>query len=56
MSIARSATIANDSRFCESRQNMKKLEDELSSEASLRAPLHDIERLLETQGRECCAR
>lgn len=52
MSTARTATIANDSRFCESRQDMKKLEDELSSDASLRAPLHEIERLLETQGRE----
>lgn len=52
MSNVRAATIANDSRFCESRQNMKKLEDELSSEAALRAPLHDIERLLESQGRE----
>lgn len=31
---------------------MKKLEDELSSGAALNAPLHEIERLLESQGRE----
>jgi hypothetical protein len=31
---------------------MKKLEDALSSEEAMHAPLHEIERMLETQGRE----
>jgi hypothetical protein len=53
MSSARHATtIANDSPFCESRQNMKKLEDDLTSPEAMNAPLDEIERLLRTQGRE----
>ena len=39
MSIPRATTIANDSSFCESRQNMKKLEDDLTSEDAMNAPL-----------------
>jgi len=31
---------------------MKKLEDALSNDEAMRAPLHEIERMLETQGRE----
>jgi hypothetical protein len=31
---------------------MKKLEDLLSNEAAMHAPLHEIERMLETHGRE----
>jgi len=52
MTSARIATIANDSRFCESRQNMKKLEDDLTSPEAMNAPLDEIERMLRTQGRE----
>lgn len=52
MTSARAVSIANDSPFCESRADMKKLEDALSDEAALNAPLHEIERLLEAQGRE----
>jgi hypothetical protein len=52
MSTARAATIANDNPFCESRQNMKRLEDDLTSEDAMNAPLHEIERMLRTQGRE----
>jgi len=46
------ARIANDSPFCECRQDMKKLEDELSSVDAMNAPLHEIERMLRTHGRE----
>lgn len=46
------ARIASDGPFCESRQDMKKLEDELTSDAAMHAPLHEIERMLEAQGRE----
>jgi hypothetical protein len=52
MSSARIATIASDSPFCESRQNMKKLEDDLTSPEAMNAPLDEIERMLRTQGRE----
>jgi hypothetical protein len=52
MSNAATAKIASDSPFCESRANMKKLEDDLISEDALNAPLHEIEQLLQTQGRE----
>ena len=52
MATTSPARIANDSPFCESRQDMKKLEDELSSEAAMQAPLHEIERMLATHGRE----
>jgi hypothetical protein len=44
--------IANVSAFCESQRDMKKLEDALSSEAAMHASLSDIERMLETEGRE----
>lgn len=52
MAKTSTAWIANDSPFCESRHDMKKIEDALSNEEAMRAPLHEIERLLETQGRE----
>ena len=52
MATAHASTIAKDSPFCDSRQSMKKLEDALSSEDAMHAPLHEIERMLETQGRE----
>lgn len=52
MSTACAVAIANDSPFCESRQGMKKLEDALSDDAALNAPLHEVERMLEAQGRE----
>jgi hypothetical protein len=52
MATAHASTTAKDSPFCDSRQNMKKLEDALSSEDAMHAPLHEIERMLETQGRE----
>ena len=44
--------IANDSPFCESRQSMKKLEDDLTGPEAMNAPLDEIERMLRTQGRE----
>jgi hypothetical protein len=46
------AKIASDSPFCESRASMKRLEDDLISEDALNAPLHEVEQLLRTQGRE----
>lgn len=52
MSSIRAVRIANDTPFCESRQNMKKLEDELSSPDAMSAPLHEIERMIRTQGRD----
>jgi hypothetical protein len=44
--------IANDSLFCESRQSMKKLEDDLISDEAMQAPLHEIERKMRAAGRE----
>ncbi len=52
MPTAHASTIANPSPFCDSRQGMKKLEDALSSEDAMHAPLYKIEQMLETQGRE----
>lgn len=52
MVTTNAARIANDSPFCESRQNMKKLEDALTSDDAMHAPLHEIERMLRTEGRE----
>jgi hypothetical protein len=46
------ATIANDSPFCESRQTMKKLEDNLTSPDAMNAPLDEIERMLRAQAGE----
>jgi hypothetical protein len=46
------ARIANDSPFCESRQNMKKLEDDLTSPEAMHASLSEIEQMMRTQGRE----
>ena len=46
------ATIANDMPFCDSREKMKKLEDDLTSSDAMNAPLDEIERLLRTRGRE----
>jgi hypothetical protein len=57
MATAHASTIAKDSPFCDSRQSMKKLEDALSSEDAMHAPLHEIERIArnERDGR-CCER
>jgi hypothetical protein len=52
MATTSNARIANDSPFCESRQDMKKLEDALISDAAMKAPLHEVERMLRTEGRE----
>ena len=52
MPTTSAARIANDSPFCESRQNMTKLEDDLISPEAMSAPLHEIEQLLRAQGRE----
>lgn len=52
MNTARVKTIATDSPFCESRQNMKEFEDALISPEAMNAPLHEIERMLRTRGRE----
>jgi len=52
MRTTSTAKIANDSLFCESRANMKKLEDDLSSADAMNAPLHEIEQMMEAQGRE----
>jgi hypothetical protein len=52
MPTTSAARIANDSPFCESRQNMTKLEDDLISPEAMNAPLHEIEQLLRAQGRE----
>jgi hypothetical protein len=52
MSTAHAATIANDSPFCEARQKMKELEDDLTSAEAMNAPLDEIERMLRTRGRE----
>lgn len=52
MPTATIARIANDSPFCDSRAQMKKLEDDLTNEDAMNAPLHEIEQLLEAQGRE----
>jgi hypothetical protein len=52
MTSARLETIASDAPFCESRRDMKKLEDSLTSDEAMHAPLHEIERMLEAQGRE----
>ena len=56
MAMTNAARIANDSPFCEARQNMKKLEDALSSDGAIHAPLQEIERMLRTEGRELPAR
>jgi hypothetical protein len=52
MATTNAARIANDSPFCESRENMKKLEDALISEEAMNAPLHEIERMMREGGRE----
>ena len=52
MATTSTARIVNDSPFCESRQNMKKLEDALISDEAMNAPLHEIEKMLRTEGRE----
>ncbi len=52
MTTARAATIANDSRFCESQRSMKKLEDDLISPQAMNTPLHEIEDMMRTQSRE----
>jgi len=52
MTRAAAATIANESVFCEAREKMKKVEDELSGAEAMNAPLHEVEQLLQTHGRE----
>lgn len=52
MATTSTARIVNDSPFCESRQDMKKLEDALTSDEAMSAPLHEIEKMLRTEGRE----
>jgi len=52
MSSAHASTIAKPSPFCDSREGMKKLEDALSSDDMMHAPLHEVERMIEAQGRE----
>lgn len=52
MSTTAAIRIANDSPFCESRESMKKLENDLISEEAMNAPLHEIERMLREGGRE----
>jgi hypothetical protein len=52
MTTPHAKTIANDAVFCESRSQMTKLEDDLSDDAAMSAPLHKIEQMLEAQGRE----
>jgi len=52
MTSTTKTAIANDSPFCESRANMKKLEDALIGEEAMHASLSDVERMLEEQGRE----
>jgi hypothetical protein len=52
MTHATTATIASDSPFCEAREHVKKIEDELSSLDVMNMPLHEVERLLHTHGRE----
>jgi len=44
--------IANDSPFCESRQSMKKLEEDLISDEAMQSPLSEIEDMLGKAGRE----
>jgi hypothetical protein len=52
MSTAHASTIDKPSPFCDSRESMKKLEDALSSDDMMHAPLHEVERMLDAQGRE----
>lgn len=52
MSTARVTTIANVSQFCESQQHMKKLEEDLSSNDAMNAPLHKIEQMMDVQAKE----
>jgi len=52
MTTTTAIRIANDSLFCESRQSVKKLEDDLINDEAMNAPLHEIERMMRTAGRE----
>ena len=52
MSKTNAARIANDSPFCESRENMKKLEDDLISQEAMHVPLSEIEKMMRTQAPE----
>ncbi|HEX4353631.1 MAG TPA: ISKra4 family transposase [Polyangiales bacterium] len=52
MATTSAARIVNDSPFCESREEMKKLEDALISDEAMNAPLHEIEKMLRAEGRE----
>jgi hypothetical protein len=52
MSTAAAKRIANDSPFCEARRLMGDLEDDLTNDAAMAATHDQIERLLQTKGRE----
>ncbi len=52
MTTTNAIRIANDSPFCESRRSVKKLEDDLISDEAMHAPLHEIEQMMRTAGRE----
>jgi len=52
MSAARSYPIANDSRFCESRALMKKLEDNLVASNAMHVTHDQIERMVVTEGHQ----
>jgi hypothetical protein len=52
MSTNAAKRIANDSPFCEARRLMGDLEDELTNDDAMAATHDEIERLLETKGRE----
>lgn len=52
MTLTAAKRIANDSPFCESRQSMKKLEDDLLSDEAMHASLYEIEGMMRTASRE----
>jgi len=52
MTTTKAIRIANDSPFCESRRSVRKLEDDLISDEAMHAPLHEIEQMMRTAGRE----
>ena len=52
MTTTTALRIANDSLFCESRQSMKKLEDDLISDEAMHASLYEIEEMMGKAGRE----
>jgi hypothetical protein len=52
MSTLAAASIANDSLFCDSRRLMGDLEDDLTNDEAMEATHDEVERLLQTKGRE----